>query len=336
MKRFPFASLVVTLALASIVRFQLVARAADVPASLHAVKERMEQLDRKLSDLTSEVEGLKRRGEALKESIGAKTKQVQALVEEPTKLSNDLKKRVDLFQSGEEQKQLEALKDIEKLASRDEVVLVCGRVAKDSPHESVRRRALTAAVSLGEDGYVAIAMAYAGLSGKDREFLAQELAKRNSPDNVVFFAFMTKDANKELLQTLLNAELPSSQRILFLSAIAETQMNDAFYDHLVAVGSRMEGEPGLLLLYAMAKKGPEKQAAAAVEAAVKAGPKRKDDAWPVIAAAYQNASKTTRAAVVRAAKQLGGEPGDFVVKTALAETDSDLKAAAEAAVKERQ
>lgn len=329
MKKFLFASLVVTLALAPIGRFQFVAPAADVPASLQTVKEHMEQLDRKLSDLKSAVEGLKKRGEELKESISAKTMQVQALIEAPTKLSDDLKKRVDLFRSGEEQKQLEALKDIEKLASRDEVVLACGRVAKDSPHEAVRRRALTAAVSLGEDGYPAIAMAYEGLGGKDRVFLAQELAKRNSPDNAVFFAFMTKDANDELRKTLLNTELPPNQRILFLSAIAETQMNDAFYDHLVAVGSRMEGEPGLLLLYAMAKKGPEKQAAAAVEAAAK----RKADAWPVIAAAYHNTSKTTRAAVVRAAKQLGGEPGDFVVKTALAETDPDLKAAAEAAVK---
>lgn len=329
MKTYLFASLVVALTLAPIVRFQLVARAADVPASLQAVKERMEQLDRKLSDLTSAVEGLKQRGEELKQSIGVKTKQVQALVEAPTKLSDDLKKRVDLFQSGEEQKQLEALKEIEKLTSRDEVVLACGRMAKDSRHESVRRRALTAAVSLGEDGYPAIAMAYEGLGGKDRVFLAQELAKRNSSDNAVFFAFMTKDANEELLNTLLNAELPPSQRILFLSAIAEAQMNDAFYDHLVAVGSRMEGEPGLLLLYAMAKKGPEKQAAAAVEAAAK----RQADAWPVIAAAYRNASKRTRAAVVRTARQLGGEPGDFVVKTALAETDADLKAAAEEAVK---
>ncbi|MFM9067287.1 MAG: hypothetical protein ACKOUR_08170, partial [Planctomycetota bacterium] len=258
MKKIPLLSLVVALAvpvgLVTIARFPLVAGAADVPASLETVKERMEQLDRQLSEVKSAVAGVKKRGEELKESITAKTKQVQMLVEDPTKLSDELKKRVELFQSGEEQKQLEALKESEKLASRDEVVLVCGRVAKDSPHESVRRRALMAAVSLGEDGYTAIALAYEGLGGKDRIFLAQELAKRNSPDNVVFFAFMTKDANEELLKTLLNVELPPSQLILFLSGIAEAQMNDDFYDHVVAVGSRMEGDPGLLLLYAMAKK----------------------------------------------------------------------------------
>lgn len=329
MKKFLFASLVVALALAPVVRFQLVARAAEAPSSLQAVKERMEQLDRKLSDVKDAVGALKSRGEELKGTVGEKVKQVKALAENPATISEDLKKRVALFESGEEPKQLEALQGIEKLASRDEALLACGQAAKDSTHAAVRQRALAAAVSFGNDGYAAIAMAYEGLGVKDRVYLAKELGKRNSPDNVLFFALMTKEADEELRKTLFDLELPPSQRILFLSAIAESQMNDAFYDHLVSVGSRMEGEPGLLLLYAMAKSGPDKQAAAAVDAAAK----RKEEAWPVIAAAYKNAHKATRGAVVRAAKQLGGEAGDFVVKSALADSDVDLRAAAEEAAK---
>ncbi|MFM7844586.1 MAG: hypothetical protein ACKPEY_10185, partial [Planctomycetota bacterium] len=78
MKKIPLLSLVVALAvpvgLVTIARFPLVAGAADVPASLETVKERMEQLDRQLSEVKSAVAGVKKRGEELKESITAKTK----------------------------------------------------------------------------------------------------------------------------------------------------------------------------------------------------------------------------------------------------------------------
>lgn len=84
-----------------------------------------------------------------------------------------------------------------------------------------------------------------------------------------------------------------------------------------------------MILYAIAKTSSPKNAIAAVKQAVK----RKAEAWPVIAAAYKKEDRDCRMAVVRAAKELGGEGGDFLVKTALADPNADLRAAAEDAVK---
>lgn len=293
------------------------------------MKERMEQLERKLSETKNELDTLRTRGEQLRDTVVAKVKQLKALPEEPEKLSDDLKQRAQLFHTNEEAKQLEALRDVEKMKSRDEALLACGMAAKDSAHAAVRRRALAAAVSLGDDGFAAMALAYESLGGADRVYLAKELGKRKSPDLVLFFIHMAKDADAELLKTLLDIDQEPQQRLLFLTAIAESQMNDAFYEQLVAIGTKLPGDAGLAILFALASKGPEKHAAAAVTAAVS----RKEDAWPVIAAGFKNARVPVREAVVRGAKKLGGELGDFVVKTALAESDADLRAAAETAAK---
>ncbi|QDU30454.1 BlaR1 peptidase M56 [Anatilimnocola aggregata] len=317
-------------AVVPLVRLEFVARAAEPPAALVAVKDRMQTMDGQLAKVKEAVEALKERGSEIKTSIDSKVSDLKKLAENKDQLSEELKAKAQVFMTGDEQAQLGIVKEIDKLASQDEQVLALGRMAKDSPHETVRRAALLAALAKGEAGYPAVALAFEALNSKDRGFLAQELNKQTSTDKLLMFVAMMKNADDELTQTLLGLELPTSQRLIFLGALADSRKDDEkFAAQVMELADKTTGDGGLLILYAAAKVGSGKVVAEAVKLAVK----RKQDAWPVLAAAYKKEDKESRAAVVRAAKELGGEGGDFLVKTALEESNEELRTAAEEAVK---
>jgi len=325
-----FCGAVLLAALAPLVRFQLVARAAEPPASVLAVKDKMQELDGQLAKVKEAIDALKTRGEELKSTIEGKVKDLTKLTEDPSQISDELKELAKTFMGGDEATQLEVVKKLDKLASQDEQVLALGKVVKDSPHEAVRRAALLAALAKGESGFPAIAMSFEGLSGKDRGWLATELNKQTGTDKLLLFAAMTKGADEELMQTLLGLELPTSQRLMFLGTIADSRKDDEkFAAQVLEIADKTSGDAGVLMLYAIARRGESKTVTGAVQQAVK----RKQDAWPVLAAAYKKEDKECRVAVVKAAKELGGEPGDFLVKTALEDSNEELRTAAEEAAK---
>lgn len=330
-------SAVLAAALLPLVRIELVARAADPPGTpgkppeaLLAVKDRMAALDGKLETVKESLAELKKRGEEIKAAVEPKAEALQKLAEDPTQLSDELKEKAKVFVGGDEPTQLAIVKDLGKLASQDEQILALGRVIKDSPHEAVRRLALQTVLTKGEAAYPAIALSFESLGNKDRGFLALELNKLQNNDKYILLLAMAKNADDELIATLIGLDLPVNQRLLLLAGLADSRKDDPkFAEQVIALGDKTAGDDGLLILYAAAKGSSPKNAAAAVKAAVK----RKAEAWPVIAAAYKKEDKDCRTAVVRAAKELGGEGGDFLIKAALADADAELRAAAEEAVK---
>lgn len=330
MNKLLFSAAVLGVALLPLIRIELVARAADPPASLLAVKDRMSELDGKLANVKEALAELKTRGAELKATLETKVAELTKLAEDPNQLSAELREKAKTFMGGDEKTQLAVVKDIANLTSQDEQVLALGRVVKDSPHEAVRRLALQAILAKKDAGYPAIAISFESLNSEDRAFLALELNKVTNNDKLILFLAMAKNADEALLPTLLSLDLPITQRLMLIGALAESRKDDEkFAAQILELGDKTAGDDGLLLLYAIAKSASAKDAAGAVKLAVK----RKVDAWPVIAAAYKKEDKDCRATVVRAAKELGGEGGDFLVKTALEDSNAELRAAAEEAVK---
>lgn len=330
MNKLLFSVAVLGIALLPLIRLELIARAADPPASLQAVKDRMSELDGKLANVKEALAELKTRGTELKGAIEPKVEELTKLAEDPNQLSNELREKAKTFMGGDEKTQLAVVKDIGNLTSQDEQILALGRVVKDSPHEAVRRLALQAILAKKDAGYPAIAMSFESLNSEDRAFLALELNKAASTDKLILFLAMAKNADEALLPTLLSLDLPITQRLMLIGAMAESRKDDAkFAAQILELGDKTAGDDGLLLLYAIAKSAAAKDVAGAVKLAIK----RKAEAWPVIAAAYKKEDRECRTAVVRAAKELGGEGGDFLVKTALEDSNAELRAAAEEAVK---
>ena len=330
MNKLLFAAIVAGAVVLPLVRIELVARAADPPASLLAVKDRIAALDGRLVEIKDSLADLKKRGEELKGSIETKIADLNKLVEDPANLSAELKERAKAFMDGDEKAQLEIVKDLGKLTSQDEQILALGRVAKDSPHESVRRLALQQVLAKGEAAYPAVAMSFEALNNKDRGFLALELNKLQNNDKLILFLAMAKNADDELLGTLLGLELTFQQRMMLLAALAESHKDDEkFAERVLVLGDKTAGDDGLLILYATAKTSSAQN----VVAAVKHATKRKAEAWPVLAVAYKKEDKACRVAVIRAAKELGGEGADFLIKHALEDSNAELRAAAEEAVK---
>lgn len=329
MKRLTSLCVMLAIAILAGLRTAPLASAAP-PASLEGVKEKVQELDGRLEDVKGAVAKLKERGEQIKESVGAKARELKELAEKPDAFSDELKRRAALLQTQEEDKQLEALKGIDKLDSKDEIVLALGHVAKSANHESVRQKALGIAAGLGETGYPVMAIAFNSLSQKDRAYLALALNKASkSDDKLIMFALMSKSADEDLMKNLLDLEMEPTQKLTFIASIAEGGGSDSLIDRILETGEKTPGETGLLMLYAVAKGGSGKQVTAAVVAAAK----RKEAAFPVLVAAFKKEEKEPRVAVVKAAKQFGGDVGEFIVKTALADSDAELRAAAEAAVK---
>lgn len=315
------------LALVPMIRFDLVAKAADPPAVVQTVHEQMKNLDSQLESLKGDIEKLKERGQSLKSEIEGRVAALKELREDPSKLSDELKALAAKFHSDKESDQLSVIDSISKLGS-EEQLLTLGLISKETKHESVRRKALAAICEMGDLGIPAIALGYEGLNTKDRCFLAEELNKKPSYDRLIVFAGMAKDADEDLLKTLLGLKMDTKSKLTFLAVIADAKKDDeTFAQTILDFGDKTEGDDGVLVLYAIAKSAEDKNVAKAVDLAVK----RKEAGYPVIAIAFKKAGKESRFAVVKAAKQIGGEAGKFVIEKALADEDPELRAAAEKA-----
>jgi beta-lactamase regulating signal transducer with metallopeptidase domain len=315
------------LALIPMIRVDLVARAADPPAVVQTVHEQMKNLDSQLESLKEDIKKLKDRGESLKTEIEGRAAALKELRESPDKLSDELKALAAKFHTGVENDQLSVVDSIGKLGG-EEQVLALGLMCKETKHESVRRKAIVAICEMGDLGIPAVAMAYEGLSTKEKCFLAEELNKKPSYDRLIVFAGMAKDADEELLKALLALKMDTKSKLSFLAVIADAKKDsESFAQSILDFGDKTEGDDGVMVLYAIAKSGEDKHVAKAVELAVK----RKEAGYPVIAAAFKKGGKESRFAVVKASKQIGGDAGKFVVEKALAEEDPELRAAAEKA-----
>lgn len=327
MKRMLLTAMVVGLAVVCMVRVELVARETDnLPPAVQTVKEKMEALDARIEEIQGSEGGLKEHAEKLKETVEAKVEQLKQLREMPDQFSDEAKRRAKLFMTNEEAKQLEAVDGLLNHQFRDEAVLLAGYAAKQSDHESVRRKAIGQFIEMGKDGYPALALCYEALNTKDRIFLVKQTAKLDADDRAVLIAHMLKDADDEMIDALLSADLPQERRLLLIGAVAEKKGQE-FIGRVVEMGDKTEGEAGLLILYAVAKsKSPEH-----VAKAVRVATKRGEAALPVLAAAFKCEQPDCRAEVVRAAKKIGGEASQFIVDHALSDANDELRAAAEAA-----
>ncbi|MCA9208088.1 MAG: HEAT repeat domain-containing protein, partial [Planctomycetales bacterium] len=327
MKRMLLTAMVIGLAIVSMVRVELVARETDnLPPAVQAVKEKMEALDARIESIQDSEGGLKEHAEKLKESVEAKVEQLKQLREMPDQFSDEAKRRAKLFMTNEEAKQLEAVDALLNHPFRDEAVLLAGYAAKQSEHEAVRRKAIGQFIEMGKDGYPALALCYEALNTKDRIFLVKQTAKLDADDRAVLIAHMLKDADDEMIDVLLSADLPQERRLLLVGAVAEKK-GQAFIGRIVEMGDKTEGDAGLLMLYAVAKsKSPEH-----VAKAVRVAAKRGEAALPVLAAAFKCEQPDCRAEVVRAAKKIGGEASQFIIQHALTDANDELRTAAEAA-----
>jgi len=95
---------------------------------------------------------------------------------------------------------------------------------------------------------------------------------------------------------------------------------------------RFPGDDGLLLLFAAAKSGETRHRLAALKAAEARG----SEGLVVVAAAYDCTAPEVRTEVVRAARQIGGDVGQYIIDQALAEPDPALLQAAQAAMADQK
>lgn len=297
--------------------------AEEPPVTVEAVKAQVEELDRRLEKLRDEVNELGARQETLKKSVSERIDALKALAKQPAELGEEGQRRIERMQTGNETAQLEALAGAEKLG--DVGLILIGYAARESAHESVRHKALALAAGLKEKGLPPLAFAFERLDEKDQVFAVEELAKHPTDHHVILLARALKDGGPKVREAVLTAARKLDQRTLFFAAVGKGLPDQV--GRLIDAAAEIEGDDGLLLLYAAARKGEPPHRVAALQAAAKRGAA----AWPVVAAAYRSESPEVRGEVVRTARKLGGPVGNFVVDEALKDRDEGLRAAAEKA-----
>jgi beta-lactamase regulating signal transducer with metallopeptidase domain len=311
--------------LAGAVRVELVAK--EITYTKETAKAKIEQLDGQLVDLGAKIEKLKERGGDLKKQVDEQIDKLRALYEGGN-YSDDLRHRLEALQSGDEAKEKGAIEGTKDLG--DEGVIALALAAATSSHEAVRRKAIETAVALGADGYPALAHAFEPLPDADRIFLAEKLAAQAGPDYVLGLASMVEKSSAAVQEAVIDLAAKSKDRVLLFAAIGRKLKDDPMADKMIEKAAAMEGDDGVLLLYAVARHGEPSQRIAAVKAAVS----RKQEGVPVVVAAFYCKDAKVRAAFVRAAKAIGGEMGQYGVESALADSDETLRKAAEDALKE--
>ena len=328
MKKIVLASLALFFVLIQSVRVELVAQSpGEAPKSVEEVKEKMLDLDRRIESLKDLEVSLQSHAESLKLTMDAKVEELNVLRQSPDQLTEEAQRRGRLLMNGQEADQLEALKDIVQHMPRDEAVLLCGLAAKQSPSTLVRQSAIKAAASMGRDGYPAMAIAYESLSTEDRVYLIEQTREFDAADRAVIFALVAKNADEVLRKKLIAEPFADDRRLVLLGAIAKEGSDEVILT-VIEEGAKINGEQGLMILYAAAKsKKPEH-----VLAALKAVRPRGKAAFPILAVASKSDDPRVRSELVRIAKELDGDEGKFIIKRMLEEKDPALRQAAEAAL----
>ncbi len=306
------------------VRVQLVAQ--EPADAKEAAKQKIEQLDQQIESLVSRARDIKAKAEAVKNVVENRIAKLTELYESG-KFSDAAKKQLDALASGDEAKEIEAVAAAKDLG--DEGLIVLALAAGKSGHEKVRRKALEAAVGLGAAGYPVLARVYEVLGTADRVFLVNKLGQDPKPEVMYILGRMAKQSEPDVRDAVVKLALASKERLLFLAMVGHEMEGEAVLK-LIAEAGKIEGNDGLLLLYVVAKRGEPNERIAAMKAAVP----RKQEAIPVLAAAYKCEDPEVRAEFVRSVKAVGGPLADWAIETALSDPNETLRQAAEKALKE--
>lgn len=314
----------------TIVLVQGVARqlaAAEPPASMEVAMEKIREMEASLADLVAQVEDLETRAEVLEDTVDRKIKQVKAMAERIDSLSPETRRRADLLRNGQQAGQQEAVAGADTLG--DEGVLLLSAAAGMSPHQAVRRRALQIALRMGEAGYPVFVHAFEELPDEDRLFLIERLAGLSGTDGLIALAKIAAEGKGEVHEAAVKAGTRGDHRVLFAATLVAFSAGE-HAPEMIKLAGTFEGQDGLLLLYSAARYGePEHITAALAEAG-----KRKPMGLVVVAPAFQCEQPKVRAAIVRCAKKIGGEYAKLVIEQVLAESNDNLREAAEQALKQ--
>jgi len=312
--------------LAGAVRVELIAK--DATYTKESAQAKISELDQTLETLAGKVKELKDKASTLKGQVDARIAQAKEAYDSG-RLSAETKRQLDVLQGGDESQQLALI--AEAKSRGDEGLVLLGAAAGHSSYQAVRRKALQAAFELGVDAAPVFVYAFDTLPDADRIFLAEQLAKYLTPECVIGLGGMVERAGPEVQDAVIGLAAASPQRVLLFAVIGQSVKKEpATVAKLVAKALAFPGDDGLVALYALAKQGDAPQKIAAVKAAVQ----RKQEALPVLAAAYKCQEPEVRTAVVRAAKAIGGELAEMGIQMALQDPNAGLRQAAEKALQD--
>jgi beta-lactamase regulating signal transducer with metallopeptidase domain len=325
MRKFALLAVAGTLFLAGAVRVELVAKAAE--ATKESTLEKASQLDQMGLKVHERVQEIKEKGKALNEKGEATYARLKELYTSGN-LPEAARAQVAAVESGDEARQVEAVAKAKGLGDGGLIVLA---LAAGSQRESVRRKALESALALGSDGFVVIHHAFENLPDADRIFLAEEGLKDLTPERMLGIASIYERSSAEVRDAILKQAVQSKERMLLFALIGwRVKDNAAAVTKLIEKAATVEGDQGLLALYASAKTGQPCHRIAALKAAVA----RKQDGLTVVAAAFTEKDAEVRAQAVRTAKAIGGPVAEYAIQMALSDPDESLRKAAEKAIEE--
>lgn len=311
---------------AGAVRVELVAK--DVTHTKESAKAKIDELDRTLEKLIAQVKELKQKATSLEEQVNARISQAKE-AHQAGDFSDEINRRLATLESGDEAKQLEII--AEAKSRGDEGLVLLGVAAGHSIHQAVRRKALQTALELGVGAAPVFVYAFDTLPDADRVFLAEQLAKYLTPECIIGLGAIVEHAGPGVQDAVIRLAAASKQRVLLFAVMGQSVKEDpAVVAKLVDKAVQFQDEDGLVALYALAKHGDAGQKIAAVKAAVQ----RKQEGLPVLAAAAKSKEPKVRAAVVRAAKAIGGDLAEQGIQMALQDPDANLRQAAEKALQD--
>jgi beta-lactamase regulating signal transducer with metallopeptidase domain len=323
MRKFALLAVAGTLFLAGAVRVELVAKAAE--ATKESTLEKASQLDQMGLKVHERVQEIKEKGKALNEQVEATYTRLKDLYTSGN-LPEAARAQVAAVESGDEARQVEAIGKAKGLGEGGLIVLA---LAAGSQRESVRRKALESALALGTDGFVVIHHAFENLPDADRIFLAEEGLKALTPERMLGIASIYERSSAEVRDAILKQAVQSKERMLLFALMGWRVKDDAAaVTKLIEKAATVEGDEGLLALYASAKTGQPCHRIAALKAAVA----RKQDGLTVVAAAFTDKDVEVRAEVVRTARAIGGPVAEYAIQMALSDPDESLRKAAEKAI----
>ncbi|MCL4207579.1 MAG: M56 family metallopeptidase [Pirellulaceae bacterium] len=311
---------------AGTVRVELVAK--DGIHTKESVEAKVDELDQTVAKLVATSVELKEKAAALKEQVEARISEAKGMYEAGN-LSDEMRRCEAALRSGDQARQLDVLAGAKSRG--DEGLVLLGMLAGHSNHQTVRRNALQNAFRVGVGAAPVFVYAFETLPDEDRIFLAEQLAKYSTPECIIGLGALVGHAGPEVQQAAIRSAAASRQRLLLFAVIAQNVKDrPAVVSKLVEQAAQVQGEDGLVALYALAKYGDANLKIKAVTAASR----YEQEGFPVLVAAYHAKEPAVRTAVVRAAKAIGGDLAEQGIRIALADPDAELRQAAEKALQD--
>ncbi|MBI5759453.1 MAG: hypothetical protein HZA46_13115 [Planctomycetales bacterium] len=303
----------------------------NVRGDTAAIKEQANRLEMRAKELMEAAEGPKKQVEELGAKVDQKLRDLKALAENQDQLKEDTKRRIQLLQSDDEAKQIEALKDADQLG--DDGLMLAAFTAKKSKHAKARRKALDLAVALRQDGLPVIAFSFEALPVEDRVYVVEQVAK-DAVNNATLLFAAAKSDDVEVRKILIKAAgtLTGQQGLLLLSAAAR-DADAKLADVVAETSAKFNSDDELLILYMGAKSNEPAIQIAALKATA-ARTVQKETGLVAVMAAYKSTDPKVRAQLVRTAKKIGGSDAQLAIDAALRDPDEKLREAAEKALKD--